>query len=146
MVSVLFILPSTTEQWGLVVNKYYHVANLYLFQKDVVQPNLVENNDVGYTFNPYDSSDLLRKMELIISEKNLKLFSANASNIMNTYDKNNYSLNLNNAAKRAIKVNSKHKNFISIIFLKVLIFCPNKSYAEIDIFAPNVRHGGGASY
>jgi len=122
--SSCFILPSTTEQWGLVVNESLSCGKPVLVSERCGSaPNLVENNDVGYTFNPYDSSDLLRKMELIISEKNLKLFSANASNIMNTYDKNNYSLNLNNAAKRAIKVNnSKHKNFISIIFLKVLIF------------------------
>lgn len=122
--SSCFILPSTTEQWGLVVNESLSCGKPVLVSERCGSaPNLVENNDVGYTFNPYDSSDLLKKMELIISEKNLKLFSANASSIMNTYDKNNYSLNLNNAAKCAIKVhNSKHKNFISIIFLKVLIF------------------------
>lgn len=122
--SSCFILPSTTEQWGLVVNESLSCGKPVLVSERCGSaPNLVENKDVGYTFNPYDSSDLLRKMELIISEKNLKLFSANASNVMNTYDKNNYSLNLNNAAKRAIKVHkSKHKNFISILFLKVLIF------------------------
>ena len=120
--SSCFILPSTIEQWGLVVNESLACGKPVLVSdKCGSAPNLVENRDVGYIFNPLDKDDLVSKMKMITIEGNLKMFSHNAANIMSEFDGNHYSLNLNNAAKKAISTHNRNQNFFSMLVLRCLI-------------------------
>tara|TARA_B100000767_G_scaffold274997_1_gene309955 strand:+ start:2135 stop:3331 length:1197 start_codon:yes stop_codon:yes gene_type:complete len=120
--SSCFVLPSTTEQWGLVVNESLACGKPVLVSNRCGSaPNLVKDKKVGYLFDPFNKKDLVEKMKSISENDNLKIFSQNASKVMNEFDKNHYSFNLNKAAVTAIDSYKVRKNFLSMFFLKFLI-------------------------
>jgi glycosyltransferase involved in cell wall biosynthesis len=120
--SSCFVLPSTTEQWGLVVNESLSCSKPVLVSKMCGSaPNLVEGRDVGFTFDPYNKDDLLDKLKRITVKENLIKFSENAPKVMEEFDKYHYSSNLNKAAEAAIKFHNKKTNFLSITILNLLI-------------------------
>lgn len=121
--SSCFILPSITEQWGLVINESLASGKPVLVSdKCGCAPNLVQNQEVGFIFNPMDEDDLLSKMNLITEENTYKLFCNNTKNVMTKFDKNHYSKNLNMSAKKAKLSYKRYKNPISLIILNLLIF------------------------
>ena len=120
--SSCFVLPSTTEQWGLVVNESLACGKPVLVSNRCGSaPNLVEGKKVGYLFDPFNKEDLVEKMKLIADDGNLKIFSQNALKVIDEFDKNHYSFNLNKAAVSAIETYTVRKNFLSMLFLKSLI-------------------------
>tara|TARA_X000000368_G_scaffold392767_1_gene357837 strand:- start:17063 stop:18292 length:1230 start_codon:yes stop_codon:yes gene_type:complete len=121
--SSCFILPSITEQWGLVINESLASGKpVIVSNRCGSAPNLVEGKDVGYTFDPYDESDLISKMNLISSEGKLEYFSKNTKNVISSFDNEHYSLNLNNAASIAVATYNSKKNLLSKLILRFLIF------------------------
>ena len=121
--SSCFILPSITEQWGLVINESLASGKPVLVSdKCGCAPNLVQNQEVGFIFNPMDEDDLLSKMNFITEEDTYKLFCNNTKNVMRKFDKNHYSKNLNMSAKKAKLSYKRYNNPISLIILNLLIF------------------------
>ena len=63
-----FVLPSTTEQWGLVVNEAMASGlPVLVSERCGCAQDLVENGKNGFTFNPYDVDELARLMMWIAS-------------------------------------------------------------------------------
>ena len=123
--SSCFILPSITEQWGLVVNEALACGKPVLVSQNCGSaPNLVENKNVGYTFDPMNLNDLVNKMQLISQENNLSLFSKNAHAVISELDEHNYALNLANSSKKAIQ-SLQALNLSGILTLRLLLFLRN---------------------
>ncbi len=120
--SSCFVLPSITEQWGLVVNESLASGKpVIVSNRCGSAPNLVEDKDVGYTFDPYDESDLIAKMNLISREGNLEHFSKNTKTVISSFDNEHYSLNLNKAASKALDTYNSKKSLLSMLVLRFLI-------------------------
>ncbi|MFT8342193.1 MAG: glycosyltransferase [Clostridium beijerinckii] len=64
----IFILPSTNEVWGLVVNEAM-ATGLPVIVSEICgcSMDLVENGKNGYTFNPYRVEDLIEKIQYILN-------------------------------------------------------------------------------
>lgn len=62
----IFVLPSTYEPWGLVVNEAM-AAKLPVLVSNICgcSMDLVQEGVNGYTFNPYEVNDLAHKIKLI---------------------------------------------------------------------------------
>ena len=87
----IFIHPSTTEQWGLVVNEAMASSlPVLVSNKCGCSKFLVKNGKNGYTFDPNNYNEIALLMYEFIVNKNLKI------NKMGEYSNNlineNYSL------------------------------------------------------
>ncbi len=117
-----FVLPSTTEQWGLVINEALASGIPVICSKNVGSaPNLLSGQHVGYVFDPLSSTDLLGKMEKIISELKHTDFTSVAQEVISKWDRNKYSDSINKASKLGIK-EYKKRSFVKILSLKLYIF------------------------
>ena len=117
-----FVLPSTTEQWGLVINEALASGIPVICSKNVGSaPNLLSGQHVGYVFDPLSSTDLLGKMEKIISELKHTDFASLAQEVISKWDRNKYSDSINKASKLGIK-EYKKRSFVKILSLKLYIF------------------------
>ena len=117
-----FVLPSTTEQWGLVINEALASGIPVICSKNVGSaPNLLSGQHVGYVFDPLSSTDLLGKMEKIISELKHTDFTSVAQEVISKWDRNKYSDSINKASKLGIK-EYKKRSFVKILLLKLYIF------------------------
>ena len=117
-----FILPSTTEQWGLVVNEALASGvPVIVSEKCGSAPELVSNNNVGYTFDPIDKIDLLDKM-IKMTDNDLRLtFSKNTFKIISDYGSTHFGENLKKASKDALTNFIGKQSIISKIILNILI-------------------------
>lgn len=83
----VFILPSISEQWGLVVNEAM-AARLPVIVSDQVGAahDLVEGKETGFVFKWNDVDDLQRKMCAMYENRDMcKRFATNASKLMHEY-------------------------------------------------------------
>ena len=116
-----FILPSMTEQWGLVVNEALASGLPVLSSYRVGSaPNLIKNNKVGYTFDPLSTHDLVRKMHKIVEDMKSIDFKKNTFNVMSAWGKEKYSDNIYQACTKAIQ-SRKDRKWLSILFLRLYI-------------------------
>ena len=83
----VFILPSSYEPWGLVVNEAMSAGLPVIVSNEVgARYDLVDNQNTGYVFNYKSVDELYNCMIKIISDKaNYKTMSSNAYNIMHNY-------------------------------------------------------------
>jgi glycosyltransferase involved in cell wall biosynthesis len=120
--SSCFILPSVREQWGLVVNEALACGIPVIVSNRCGSAfELVENNKVGYTFDPYDQSDLLDKMNKIINQDTRSQFSKNSFEIISKYNLSNFGENLKKASEHALLNFNNNHSIISKIILNLLI-------------------------
>lgn len=87
-----FILPSSSEEWGLVINEAMSAGLPVIVSNEVgAKYDLVDNKNTGFVFN-YNSEDELYKYmcNIISDEKGYREMSNNAYNLMHNYW--NYSL------------------------------------------------------
>jgi glycosyltransferase involved in cell wall biosynthesis len=69
-VSDVFILPSTYEPWGLVVNEAMAAGLPVLVStKCGCYPDLVKQGVNGFSFDPFDSDELYNLMRKVVEEK-----------------------------------------------------------------------------
>jgi glycosyltransferase involved in cell wall biosynthesis len=80
----IFILPSISEPWGLVVEEALYFGLPVIVSSNCGCSELIENGKSGYIVNPYDSENL-KKVILDIDEKkyNELLISVNEFSIEN---------------------------------------------------------------
>lgn len=117
-----FVLPSTTEQWGLVVNEALASGIPVICSENVGSaPNLLSKKHVGYTFNPYSSYDLKEKMLSIIQELETKDFATDAREVVSQWGREKYSRNIKKASEQAISLHRNRGLFTKII-LKLFIY------------------------
>jgi len=65
-----FVLPSTTEQWGLVVNEAMAAGlPVLVSERCGCASDLVENGKNGFTFNPFDIGEIADRMFEIATMK-----------------------------------------------------------------------------
>lgn len=65
----VFVLPSYSEPWGLVVNEaMVYGMPVIVSNKCGSSHDLVKNNKNGYTFNPYDTDELAAIMDKFVKE------------------------------------------------------------------------------
>jgi glycosyltransferase involved in cell wall biosynthesis len=117
-----FVLPSTTEQWGLVVNEALATGIPVLCSENVGSaPNLLSELHVGYMFDPMSSSDLLQKMIKIIQELKNTDFKFNARKVVSEWGQEKYSNNIHSASVLALEIYKK-KNYVQEYLLKLFIY------------------------
>lgn len=70
----IFILPSTYEPWGLVVNEAM-AAGLPVLVSEICgcSMDLVQHGENGYVFNPYSVEDLMGKIKYILQSDTEKM-------------------------------------------------------------------------
>jgi glycosyltransferase involved in cell wall biosynthesis len=63
----VFVLPSTSEPWGLVVNEAM-VCGLPVLVSDCCGcvEDLVKNNENGFSFDPYNAEELTEKLRYFV--------------------------------------------------------------------------------
>ena len=116
-----FVLPSIIEQWGLVVNEALASGIPVLCSKRAgCAPNLIENNEVGYTFDPFTENDLETKMYQIVEDLKSSDFKSKTHAIISQWGKDKYSNNILKAAEQAIEFKTV-RGFFAVIFLKSFI-------------------------
>jgi L-malate glycosyltransferase len=95
-ISDIFILPSISEAWGLVVNEAMY-TKLPVLVSEVCgcSLDLVKKN--GYTFNPYDLNDLTKKISEILFEDSIKDMSEESYKIISEW-------NFKNSAESFLKL------------------------------------------
>lgn len=82
-----FILPSSYEPWGLVVNEAMSAGLPVIVSNEVgAKYDLVDNKDTGFVFN-YNSEDELYNymLKMISDEANYKTMCSNAYNLIHNY-------------------------------------------------------------
>jgi len=66
----VFILPSISETWGLVVNEAMAAAlPVFVSKKCGCWPDLVEDGENGFSFSPFDRDDLFNLMKAAVEGK-----------------------------------------------------------------------------
>jgi glycosyltransferase involved in cell wall biosynthesis len=83
----LFVLPSTSETWGVVVNEAM-LCKLPVLVSNLCgcSGDLIKEGVNGFTFNPYDENDLVFKLEALCSEKeNLKAWGERSFEMIQAY-------------------------------------------------------------
>ena len=116
-----FVLPSITEQWGLVVNEALASGIPVLCSKRAgCAPNLIENNEVGYTFDPFTENDLETKMYQIVEDLKSSDFKSKTHAIISQWGKDKYSNNILKAAEQAIEFKAV-RGFLASTFLESFI-------------------------
>ena len=117
-----FVLPSTTEQWGLVINEALASGLPVICSENVGSaPNLLSNQHVGYMFDPFSSKDLENKMMTIIKEIKTIDFSINAKSVISEWGRDKYSKNIQLASAKAIEIYER-KGILKRFFLKLFIY------------------------
>jgi len=86
-VSDVFVLPSVSEGWGLVVNEAMAAGLPILISKKCgCSQELVEDGKNGFSFDPQDTNELLRLMLDIADGKyDLKVMGENSLRIINKF-------------------------------------------------------------
>ena len=119
----VFILPSTTEQWGLVVNEAMASGLPVLVSNRCgCAPDLVEEGRNGYTFDPFDQTNLADLM-LRISDDGCdrEAMGRVSRKIIAEWSPERFGYNLIQAANRAIGLPRRTSGLIDTLILKLLI-------------------------
>lgn len=105
-----FILPSTREPWGLVINEAMASGlPILASERCGCVLNLVFPGINGYILDPLDINDIAQKMFLISSLKNqsIEYMSMYSKKIISTYDLNLWGRALADCVRYNLKMNKK---------------------------------------
>jgi Glycosyltransferase len=87
-ISEVFILPSISETWGLVVNEAMVTGLPVLISKKCgCYPDLVKDGENGFSFDPLNKDELFCLMkEIVVGRVDLKKFGENSLEIIKGYE------------------------------------------------------------
>ncbi|HTA76994.1 MAG TPA: glycosyltransferase, partial [bacterium] len=130
----VFILPSTTEQWGLVVNEAMAAGlPVLVSEKCGCAPDLVKNGVNGFQFDPYDQEKLSDLMIRISGQKaKLNAMGKQSQRIVSEWSPENFGKSIKRAGEYAFKTNHLDFNYLDKILIKLLIYCPNFIYRSSE--------------
>jgi len=101
-----FVLPSTSEPWGLVVNEAM-ASGLPVLVSDRCgcAPELVRNGENGFLFNPYDVEGIATALEQIscLEEEHLRKMTTISRSIVSGYTPEVWAKNLGECIRTAVK-------------------------------------------
>ena len=118
-----FIHPSTTEQWGLVVNEAM-ACGLPVLVSDRCgcAPDLIENGMNGYTFDPYDASALADLMVKIGADDCNRAAMGRASwQIIRRWSPETFAAGLNRAIEAALAAPPRKVGILDRALLAALV-------------------------
>jgi glycosyltransferase involved in cell wall biosynthesis len=119
-----FVHPSTTEQWGLVVNEAMASGLPVLVSNRCgCALDLVAENANGFTFAP-DNVDELAQLMLKVSAENFPLagFGAHSRRIIANWGPERFASGLHDAVITALKQPRREASLLDRILLKLLLY------------------------
>ncbi len=118
-----FVLPSTSEQWGLVVNEAMATGlPVLVSERCGCSPNLVDHGRNGFTFDPYDVESLAKLMlEMTSDDCDREALGQASKEIISSYSTETFAEGLVNAAKIAMKAPLSKVSIFDFWLLKALI-------------------------
>jgi len=125
-----FILASTSEPWGLVVNEAM-AAGLPVLVSDRCgcAPELVQEGGNGFTFDPYNVEALAQLMVRIstMEEGQREIMGRRSIEIISNWGPERFAKELREAIKTAINVPSPQLSFVDRLLLRALIYRPQEA-------------------
>lgn len=118
-----FIQASTTEQWGLVVNEAMASGLPVLVSKRCgCAPDLVKNGINGFTFDPYDTEDLIARMLQISGDKcDLTAMGQASREIIRGWSPETFATNMLKAADTAMTATRRRAGWLDRTLLWMLM-------------------------
>lgn len=118
-----FVHCSTREQWGLVVNEVMASGlPVLVSERCGCVPDLVQNGENGFTFNPYNAEELATRMVEFSSGKNdLKAMGEASRKIVAKWTPEIFASNLLKAAEAALNEPQKKASIIDKAILQILM-------------------------
>jgi glycosyltransferase involved in cell wall biosynthesis len=118
-----FIHPSTTEQWGLVVNEAMASGLPVLVSNRCgCAPDLVKEDVNGFTFDPFNCEQIAQLM-LKTSAFNFPLsdFGAASAHIIADWDLERFASGLKAAGEKAMQIGCKRVSWLDRLLLRALL-------------------------
>jgi 1,2-diacylglycerol 3-alpha-glucosyltransferase len=117
-----FIHPSTSEQWGLVVNEAMASGlPILLSSKCGCAEDLLQDGQNGFLFDPFNIQDMADKMFLLASDdNNLIQMSQQSLKIISNFTPEHFAEGLNKAVTSAISIGEKKYRFSDLLLLNFL--------------------------
>lgn len=117
-----FVLPSMTEQWGLVVNEAM-AAGLPVLVSDRCgcAPDLVVDGDNGFSFDPTDPTALVTAMTQLAHQSDLAAMGAESRRIIAKVDTTAFADGLANAVSVAIGRPAMRASFPARLLLEGML-------------------------
>jgi len=130
----VFILPSTTEQWGLVVNEAMAAGlPVLVSEKCGCAPDLVKAGVDGFQFDPNHPEEIRDLMIRVASDKvKLNAMGKQSQKIVGEWSPENFAKSVKKASDYAFKTKHLDFNYFDKVLLKLLIYCPNSIYKSSE--------------
>jgi glycosyltransferase involved in cell wall biosynthesis len=118
-----FVLFSTTEQWGLVVNEAMSAGcPVLVSDRAGCVPELVSNGVNGFTVDPFDPKDLAEKLLYLHRHPSIRsAFGLRSRNIIGAFSPRAHADNVINVAKHAVELGSRRKSVRGRLCLSAMI-------------------------
>ncbi len=119
-----FVHPSTTEQWGLVVNEAMAAGlPVLVSERCGCAPDLVDAGRNGYTFDPGDPGDIARTLRRVSQVKNgLNEMGRASREIVGKWAPDRFARGLERAVERARDAGSPDASILDRGFLTALMY------------------------
>jgi glycosyltransferase involved in cell wall biosynthesis len=132
---------STVEQWGLVANEAAATGKPLLISNHCgCATHLVHEGANGFTFDPYDVTDIAEKMLRItkLTPQQLSAFGAESERIVAEWGLERYATELKAAADVAIQFGNRPNRLVGALVLKALlsrkfVHSPHRNKAALAI-------------
>lgn len=110
------VLPSKSEPWGLVVNESLHYGcPVIVSQHCGCVPELVIDGETGYTFNPDDPAELVKRMFEILDWSNSKSTALRCISQMEIYRPEQAAQSIYAGIKWLLKMEERDKSITDMV-------------------------------
>lgn len=119
-----FVHPSTREQWGLVVNEAMAAGlPVIVSERCGCAPDLVDEGRNGFTFDPYDTSELAQLLvRTAHGDVNREQMGAASKNIIAEWGPERFATGLRKAAESALQAGSPSTSLFDQLLMKGLSY------------------------